>query len=84
MKAILITLIKFYRLLVSPLLGPCCRFHPSCSVYMIEAIQVHGCLRGLLMGVRRLLRCHPCHPGGFDPVPQPVGQPGMAGRVAHE
>jgi putative membrane protein insertion efficiency factor len=70
-RNLLIAVIRAYRLLLSPLLGPCCRFHPSCSVYMIEAVGTHGCLKGLFLGFRRLLRCHPCHPGGFDPVPQP-------------
>ncbi|MCE9615788.1 MAG: membrane protein insertion efficiency factor YidD [Lentisphaerae bacterium] len=69
LKALLISVIKGYRLLVSPWLGPHCRFYPSCSVYAMEAIQTHGVVRGLWLGVRRLLKCHPCHPGGYDPVP---------------
>jgi hypothetical protein len=57
-----------YRLLVSPLIGPACRFAPSCSVYAEEAVGRHGVVRGGWMALRRLLRCHPFHPGGWDPV----------------
>ena len=57
-----------YRLLVSPLIGPACRFAPSCSVYAEEAVGRHGVARGGWMALRRLLRCHPFHPGGWDPV----------------
>ncbi len=62
--------VRLYRLLVSPLLGPNCRFHPSCSVYALEALEKHGVFKGLYLTARRLLRCHPwsgC--GGHDPVP---------------
>lgn len=69
MNAVLIGLIKIYRYLVSPLLGPCCRFHPTCSTYAIEAITRYGALRGTAAALWRLARCHPWHPGGFDPVP---------------
>ena len=62
-------LIRGYRWVLSPLFGPCCRFEPSCSVYADEAIRTHGVLRGLLLGVRRVLRCHPWGPHGYDPVP---------------
>lgn len=62
-------MIKGYRLLISPLLGPRCRFYPSCSSYTEQAIQQHGIFSGLYFGCRRLIRCHPFHPGGFDPVP---------------
>lgn len=58
-----------YRRYVSPLLGRHCRFHPTCSRYAQEAVGVHGVVRGGLLALRRLLRCHPLHPGGFDPVP---------------
>ncbi len=58
-----------YRKLVSPLLGPRCRFYPSCSHYAEDALREHGVLRGLGLAVRRLARCHPFHPGGYDPVP---------------
>jgi uncharacterized protein len=62
-------LIRLYQWTLSPLLGPRCRFYPSCSQYVFEAVEVHGVLRGLWLGARRLARCHPLHPGGFDPVP---------------
>jgi putative membrane protein insertion efficiency factor len=61
--------IRLYKRWLSPLLPPACRFHPSCSVYALEALQKHGALRGLRLIVWRLLRCQPFHPGGFDPVP---------------
>jgi putative membrane protein insertion efficiency factor len=61
--------IKGYRLVISPLLPPSCRFYPSCSAYALEAVQVHGALRGSWLAVRRLSRCHPFHAGGLDPVP---------------
>ncbi len=65
----LLLLVTAYRQGVSPLLGPRCRFLPSCSAYAAEALQVHGALRGSWLSLRRLLRCHPFHPGGSDPVP---------------
>lgn len=61
--------LRAYQLTLSPLLGPACRFSPSCSAYFIEAVERHGALRGSALGVRRLTRCHPFHPGGLDPVP---------------
>ena len=61
-------LLRLYRLLISPLLPPACRFEPTCSRYMIEAVTKYGAVRGVFMGVRRLLRCHPFSPGGYDPV----------------
>jgi len=66
---ILATLIRGYQRLLSPLLPPSCRFYPSCSQYALEAVTRHGALRGGWLAVRRLARCHPFHPGGFDPVP---------------
>lgn len=69
MKSLLIALVRVYQYLISPLLGPRCRFHPSCSHYAIEAVETHGALRGSYLALRRLLRCHPWHPGGYDPVP---------------
>ncbi len=68
-KRVLIALIRVYQWTLSRLLGPCCRFYPSCSDYAIEALRTRGCVAGLWLGTQRLLRCHPFHPGGFDPVP---------------
>ena len=69
MKQALLILIKLYQWCLSPFLGSSCRFYPSCSTYAAEAIDTHGGLRGSWLAVRRLLRCHPWHPGGVDPVP---------------
>ena len=65
----LLAVLAGYRRWVSPLLGPRCRFAPSCSAYAVEAVERHGALRGSWLAVRRLARCHPFHPGGHDPVP---------------
>jgi putative membrane protein insertion efficiency factor len=62
-------LVYVYRVTVSPLLGPSCRFEPSCSAYALEALERHGARRGAWLSLRRVLRCHPFHPAGFDPVP---------------
>ena len=69
MRSALIMLVKGYRYAVSPLLGMHCRFHPSCSEYALEALARHGAARGGWLVLRRLARCHPWHPGGYDPVP---------------
>jgi putative membrane protein insertion efficiency factor len=69
MRTFLIAAIGAYRWLVSPLLGPVCRFHPSCSCYAQQSIGRFGALRGGWLAVRRIARCHPWHPGGYDPVP---------------
>ena len=66
-KAVIATL-RFYKSFVSPYLPSACRYSPTCSEYMMEAVDRHGVLRGVGMGLRRLLRCHPFHAGGFDPV----------------
>jgi hypothetical protein len=65
----LIWLVRGYQLLISPFVPPSCRFHPTCSHYAIEALQKHGALKGAWLAVRRIVRCHPWHPGGHDPVP---------------
>jgi putative membrane protein insertion efficiency factor len=62
--------IRAYRYLISPMLGPSCRFYPSCSCYAEEALRQHGALRGTYLTVRRLMRCHPWNEGGYDPVPE--------------
>ncbi|WP_028917360.1 MULTISPECIES: membrane protein insertion efficiency factor YidD [Pseudoxanthomonas] len=72
---LLILALRGYKRFVSPLLGPRCRFVPSCSEYAMQAIQRHGALRGSWLAARRLARCHPLHPGGFDPVPERTGEP---------
>ena len=64
---VLIGLVRFYQLFISPFLGRNCRFHPSCSNYFIQAVEKYGPLRGAWKGMLRILRCHPFHPGGFDP-----------------
>jgi putative membrane protein insertion efficiency factor len=69
MRVLATALIRIYQWTVSPLLGPACRFHPSCSNYALEAINRFGLLRGGWLAAKRLGRCHPWHPGGFDPVP---------------
>ncbi len=68
MKRILISLIKLYKYIVSPLFPVSCRFTPTCSMYSMEAIDKYGVLRGLYLSIGRILRCHPFHPGGYDPV----------------
>lgn len=69
MRTVLTLFIRAYRLLLKPWLPPCCRFHPSCSEYALEALHRHGAWRGTGLTLRRLSRCHPFHAGGFDPVP---------------
>ena len=69
MKRVLLAFIAAYRMLLSPFLGTNCRFYPTCSAYASEAIATHGSLRGTWLALKRILKCHPWHPGGFDPVP---------------
>jgi putative membrane protein insertion efficiency factor len=73
MRHVAALLIRIYQWTVSPLLGPTCRFYPSCSNYALEAVRRFGILQGGWLTVRRLGRCHPWHPGGFDPVPHAHG-----------
>lgn len=66
-RCLLILAVKCYQFLLSPLLGPCCRYQPSCSEYFIQAVGKYGIISGSWRGFRRILRCHPWHPGGYDP-----------------
>jgi len=68
LKKILLIVIKFYRKYISPLTGPSCIYEPTCSVYAMQAIEKYGALKGGIMAVKRILRCHPYHKGGYDPV----------------
>lgn len=67
--ALLTLAIRFYRAAISPIIGPSCRYHPTCSAYALEAVGRYGAARGAVLSIKRILRCHPYHPGGFDPVP---------------
>lgn len=69
MKTLFIGCIRLYQIVLSPWLGSHCRYSPTCSAYAIEAIREHGTIRGTWMGLARILRCHPFHAGGYDPVP---------------
>ncbi|MBV2208111.1 MAG: membrane protein insertion efficiency factor YidD [Thermomonas sp.] len=71
----LIALVQGYRRFISPLLGPNCRFYPTCSQYAIEALERFGALKGSWLAARRIARCHPLHPGGHDPVPSKKDSP---------
>lgn len=70
LKKLSVILLKGYKKYISPLLPPACRFTPTCSEYMMEAISIYGFFKGFCMGAKRLLKCHPFHQGGYDPVPQ--------------
>ncbi|MCD5416587.1 membrane protein insertion efficiency factor YidD [Candidatus Bipolaricaulota bacterium] len=72
LKRSILKTIALYQRFISPLIPPRCRFYPTCSHYGVEAIEQHGLFRGGYLTLRRLLRCHPFHPGGFDPVPRPA------------
>lgn len=65
----MVAVVRAYQIAISPMLGRSCRFHPTCSEYAVESLRRHGPARGLWMAVRRIGRCHPWHPGGYDPVP---------------
>lgn len=69
MKIILKAFIRFYQICLSPLSHGCCRFYPTCSAYALEAIEIHGALKGSWLAFKRILRCNPLFPGGYDPVP---------------
>jgi putative membrane protein insertion efficiency factor len=69
MRWLLLALLRAYKVVISPLLPPACRFYPSCSQYAAGAIEKHGAMRGGILAARRLARCHPFNPGGVDPVP---------------
>jgi len=69
MRFVLKFLIRVYQVALSPLLGPNCRYYPTCSQYAIEALEIHGSLKGTWLTIKRIGRCHPWHEGGFDPVP---------------
>ncbi|WP_057893942.1 membrane protein insertion efficiency factor YidD [Lacticaseibacillus brantae] len=69
MKRVLVWFVRGYQRVISPLFPPSCRYYPTCSSYMVTALQKHGAIKGLLMGTARILRCNPFVPGGYDPVP---------------
>ncbi|XID94107.1 membrane protein insertion efficiency factor YidD [Paenibacillaceae bacterium WGS1546] len=76
--------IRFYRKFISPLKPPTCRFLPTCSAYALEAIEVHGAAKGAYLAARRICKCHPFHPGGFDPVPpKKAGDDARQDRSGH-
>ncbi|HEY5800486.1 MAG TPA: membrane protein insertion efficiency factor YidD [Burkholderiaceae bacterium] len=83
MKTVLRLLLRFYQTAISPWLGPRCRFHPTCSNYALEAIEAHGAAKGALLAGKRLLKCHPWHPGGLDPVPGTVATNNTACACEH-
>lgn len=74
MNKILIGIIRFYQKWISPATPPSCRFYPTCSSYGLEAIQTHGALKGTYLTTKRILKCHPLHPGGYDPVPDKINK----------
>jgi putative membrane protein insertion efficiency factor len=75
-RRIVFLLIRGYQIIVSPFFPPCCRYTPTCSAYALEAVEKYGCVQGLFLALKRLLRCHPFHAGGYDPVPEYFPKPG--------
>jgi uncharacterized protein len=73
LKKLLISFIRFYQIVISPIKPPSCRFYPTCSHYGLEAVQRFGALKGGWLAAKRILKCHPFHPGGIDPVPEKKG-----------
>ncbi|MBR3785813.1 MAG: membrane protein insertion efficiency factor YidD [Firmicutes bacterium] len=69
LKKIMIFFIRIYQIFISPLFPPTCRFYPTCSTYCIQALEKHGVVKGSYLGMKRILKCHPGNPGGYDPVP---------------
>jgi len=82
MKALLLFLLRGYRTAISPVRPAVCRYTPTCSAYAVEAIELYGAVRGSWLAIRRVLRCHPFHRGGHDPVPRPVGPSGRVSAAA--
>ena len=80
LKSFMLLLIKIYQYAISPLLGNNCRFYPSCSSYTQEAIELHGPLKGIMLGGRRILKCHPYHEGGVDLVPELIKRDNVRGK----
>ena len=70
LRKIPVGIIRLYQVVLSPMLGPTCRFHPSCSYYAIDALTQHGLVKGCWLSLKRILKCHPLHDGGYDPVPE--------------
>ncbi|MGE6488078.1 membrane protein insertion efficiency factor YidD [Paenisporosarcina sp. NPDC076898] len=70
MKFLVIGIFRFYQKFISPLTPPSCRFYPTCSHYGVEAVEKHGAFKGIYLAISRILRCHPFHEGGYDPVPE--------------
>jgi putative membrane protein insertion efficiency factor len=80
-RLLILSLLRLYRAIISPMYGPTCRFYPSCSEYALIAVDRHGVIRGGWLAIRRLLRCHPWNPGGVDPVPPREGRSHRTGSA---